>query len=121
MAILISFFAGRGYTRFRLQLGNLEEEYGTKAVISDVQEYVTKHDEWPTCWSDLGTEQELRDSVEVNWKIDISTADRYDVMMSIKPATKFFMTYPHAERDLHSLYEAVSKLRENLKAKPQQD
>jgi hypothetical protein len=118
ISLIIVFFIGGITSRLQLQLGNLKEEYNTASVIRDVELYIIKNKQWPKHWEDMELTEEQSKFTEINWELDIFKADRYDIMMSIKPTTRFFMTYPHTKSQLQHLYDEILIIRKGKQQKP---
>ena len=90
-------------------VSGLGPEYEAADVIREITNFVSRNKMWPTSWEDLGTQP--RDTVNVNWTLDVMTCDRYDVMTAVSPETGSFYTYPHAEQQLGDLWQLVLKTR----------
>jgi len=89
-------------------LSGLAPEYNSATAIREITRFVQQNEAWPTSWSDLNTQP--LDGVRVNWSLNISACDRYDVMTSVSPTTGSFYTYPHAGQQLGDLWQLVSKI-----------
>lgn len=109
-ALFIGFGCGylsRGAINF---ISGLGPEYESADIIRKVTDFVSRNKAWPTSWKDLGSPP--RDTVSVNWPLDVMTCDRYDVMTAVSPMTGSFYTYPHAEQQLVDLWHLVLTTRE---------
>ena len=112
LAILLAFARGFviGYISSCMIdfFSSLAPEYNSASAIREITKFVQQNETWPTSWSDLSTQP--LDGVRVNWSLNISACDRYDVMTSVSPTTGGFYTYPHAGQQLGELWQLVSKI-----------
>ncbi len=111
---MIAFTIGYTIAILTARLSNIDEEYNTADVIRRIEEYVIQNKRWPTGWPELEMEDYYMQSTSVDWDIDILDAGRYDIMQSIQPKTRYYMTYPYAEDQLQSLYDKVCEIRKEI-------
>ena len=122
LALLLALLAGFviGYVSSGIVdfLSGLAPEYNSAAAIREITRFVQENETWPTSWSDLSTQP--LDGVRVNWSLNISACDRYDVMTSVSPTTGSFYTYPHAGQQLGDLWRLVSQIQNKRSNKAMQ-
>jgi hypothetical protein len=97
------------------KLINMKSEYVTAGVIRDTHAFVKTHQgQWPTSWSDLGSE-DFSSYTRMRFDLDPLSATKEQVMSAISPQSGKYLTYPHAEADLEALFEELMKQRREIR------
>jgi hypothetical protein len=85
----------------------IRSEYVTASVITEVQHYVVENRRWPTNWNELP--ENCSKYTRLNFEADVSVmATNLKVLKkSVLPLYDHYIKYPHAERQLIGLQEAL--------------
>lgn len=98
---------------------NLKSEYMTAEVIIATHNYVAKTSgQWPRSWADLELTENPAAFTRMRFDLDPATATESEVMAAIAPLSGKYLTYPHAQSDLHDLFEALRKYRHGAVKQP---
>lgn len=115
LGILIIVFTiiivGSLYPKF----SNMKSEYATATTIHYIQRYIEENGEWPRSASDLKLDKSNENLVHINYKITTKKLLENPVLLneSIRPVSGEFYTYPHYERDLVALLQAIKDSKNN--------
>lgn len=104
VALIVGILSLREYSQ------NLKSEYLTAGITRTTIDFVRKHpDQWPANWKDLNSDLDLGGHVHFNFKLTTQEIlkDRRVLDRAIEPRARKWSTYPHHEKNLDELFEAI--------------